>query len=466
MTLNNANSTYRGQANVTVDDPCRFNLSMWLDPLIQKFVPKGHFGKPLWDNRRMAMKDGWCQRWELAPLTVSDCPNVIGYDRNDEFNASRWLFEDTINWGNSKERGGGRSVMLAGLRILFLLGFRRVYLLGVDFEMSSQKRYHFQELRSGHAICNNLSTYAKLQRWFEELQPHFLREGFVVKNCNPASKLTAFPFIQYEEAVAEATAHLGDYSRERTVGMYQKMEAKLNPKVEQAIQSSACNVTEAAADRRILDPLLVAVAKAKSFTEPFWHIRIGAIFPSILFEQILANLPADRHYQDGGAVLANGQAVPREFSLDAENIRRLPEKQRELWRRVRLAFASPHLEKALRRRFDQGLANRFGANRGRIRLVQRQLLLRNTPHGGLIDYRPAVIAIQINLTSGSSSRSGVASPESAGRPALGHPSAAPHPPTNTAVAGVPDAVHSRQMSQLSGSAQIRDALVVTYDIPA
>src|SRR4051812_21934121 len=32
MTLNNASTSFRGQANCTVDDPSRFNLSMWLDP--------------------------------------------------------------------------------------------------------------------------------------------------------------------------------------------------------------------------------------------------------------------------------------------------------------------------------------------------------------------------------------------------------------------------------------------------
>ena len=58
------------------------------------------------------------------------------------------------------------------------------------------------------------------------MQPYFLREKFVVKNCNLASKLTAFPLLPYEEAIEEATAHLGDYAREQTAGMYQKLEVK------------------------------------------------------------------------------------------------------------------------------------------------------------------------------------------------------------------------------------------------
>jgi len=167
------------------------------------------------------------QRCEPAKLNVADCPNVIGFRRNEKFHAPRWLHEETINWGNHKKYGGGRSVLLAALRILFLLGFRRVYLLGVDFEMTPEKRYHFPEERTPAAIRNNMSTYSKLQGWFTELQPHFLKERFVVKNCNPESRLTAFPGLPFDEAVAEATGLLGDCTHERTEGMYRKWEEKV-----------------------------------------------------------------------------------------------------------------------------------------------------------------------------------------------------------------------------------------------
>ena len=227
LTLNNGPATFRPNGNCTVDDPSRFSMSTWLDPTIMKFAPMAHFEKRLWDNRRLKIDGEWVQKWEPSDLRVGDCPNVVGYRRNEKFHAPRWLHEETINWGNNAKYGGGRSVMLAAMRILFLLGFRRVYLLGVDFEMTPEKKYHFPEERHSGAIRGNMSTYAKLQRWFTELQPYFLKEGFIVKNCNPASKLTAFPFMPYEEALAEATAHLGDYRNERTVGMYRKRAEKL-----------------------------------------------------------------------------------------------------------------------------------------------------------------------------------------------------------------------------------------------
>jgi len=226
MTLNNGARTFRRNANCTVDDPSRFSLSMWLDPTILKFTPMSHFEKALWDNRRVCTDTGWVQRWEPSKLKLGDCPNVAGYRRNEKFHAPRWLAEETVNWGNHGKFGGGRSVLLAALRILHLLGFRHVYLLGVDFEMSETKRYHFSEGRTAGAIKGNTSTYAKLQAWFTELQPHFLKAGYVVRNCNPASKLIAFPHVPYAEALAEAGLRLGDTANERTEGMYAKPAEK------------------------------------------------------------------------------------------------------------------------------------------------------------------------------------------------------------------------------------------------
>jgi hypothetical protein len=227
MTLNNAVSAWRGNAACAVDDPSRFNYSMWLDPTIQKFVPLSSLEKPLWDNRMLMTPRGLRQQWRPADLRVEDCPNVAAFRRNDHFDASRFLYEETINWGCSAKLGGGRSVMLPALRILFLLGFRRVYLLGVDFEMTREKKYHFPEDRPDPAIRANMDTYDKLRRWFAELQPYFLEEDFVVQNCNPTSRLDVFPFISLDDATRDATASLGDPAGERTLGMYRKLDEKV-----------------------------------------------------------------------------------------------------------------------------------------------------------------------------------------------------------------------------------------------
>ena len=228
MTLNNAVRSFRGNAACIVDDPSRFVSSLWLDPKIMKFVPTSHFKKPIWDNRTINLKGKPTDfRWAPMNVTVGDCPNVFGYQRNEKFHAARYLKEESINWGNHKRWGGGRSVMLASMRILYLLGFRRVYLVGVDFEMTNEKRYHFDEGRTESAVKGNMSTYSKMVKWFEELNPMFEKEGFIVKNCNPDSGLRVFPFTTVKDAVAESTLHLGDVDVERTAGMYTKYEDKM-----------------------------------------------------------------------------------------------------------------------------------------------------------------------------------------------------------------------------------------------
>ena len=228
MTLNNAVRSFRGNAACIVDDPSRFVASLWLDPKIMKFVPTSHFRRPIWDNRTFTKPDGTADiRWSPMGVNVGDCPNVFGYQRNEKFHATRYLKEETINWGNNKKWGGGRSVMLASIRILYLMGFRRVYLVGVDFDMTEDNRYHFDEGRTESAVSGNMATYSKLIKWFSEAKPLFDREGFIIKNCNPQSGLRIFPFISVEEAVHNATIHLGNIEHERTRGMYSKYDDKL-----------------------------------------------------------------------------------------------------------------------------------------------------------------------------------------------------------------------------------------------
>jgi hypothetical protein len=215
--MNNGPRTIRPNMWTCVDDPKRFIKSIWLDPCITKFVPHAHAEKKLFDN----------EKWEEMDMLVGQCPNMIYYHRNEKFMADRFLFEDTINWGNSGENGGGRSVMLPTLRICFLLGFRTVYLLGADFKMSENYTYHFDEQRAKGAINCNMNTYDKLKsEYLPSLKEHFDEEGFEIFNCNPESELGVFPFVDFEEAIVASSVPLGDVDNERTWGMYSKPEER------------------------------------------------------------------------------------------------------------------------------------------------------------------------------------------------------------------------------------------------
>jgi hypothetical protein len=251
-----------GNAAIMVDEPQRFTMSLWLDPSIQKFIPVESFKKPIFDNRLVLDEAGKeNQLWQLSDLTPGDCPNVIGYQRNDRFNAETFLAEKTLNWGNHqnfclcghgarvnrwdscpkcgrRDAFGGRTVMLPALKVLYLLGFRTVYLLGVDFEMSSEKKYSFDEERHQGAInCNN-STYSKMRQWFSQLRPYFEAAKFNVINTNLDSKLDAFDKLSFEAAIKDATEHIGIVERERTRGMYASVKDKVGIKDAVAPQPS------------------------------------------------------------------------------------------------------------------------------------------------------------------------------------------------------------------------------------
>lgn len=212
MGINNSPRTFRPNLWVSVDSPDHWIRSIWLDPTIIKFVPLSHQNKKVFNS----------DKWQFMRLKVGECPSVVYYRRNEHFQHKQFLTEDCFNWGNHKSHGGGRSVLLPAIRIMFLLGIRNLYLLGVDLNMSETNKYHFDQDRNKGAINGNNATYEKLNEWFKLLRPLFEKEGFFVYNCNPTSKLTAFPFKEYQEAVFEALGHMDyvDVSKERTRGLY------------------------------------------------------------------------------------------------------------------------------------------------------------------------------------------------------------------------------------------------------
>jgi hypothetical protein len=210
--INNGAHAFRPNLWTSVDDPTRFMESIWKDPTITKFVPMGHFQKPIWDRATNA----------VSREKVKDFPNVIGFRRNEKFEADQWLYEDTINWGNHKKRGGGRSVMLSALRLCFLLGFRKVYLLGCDFHMDAESHYWFPEDRTNAAIRNNSNAYKMLSDYFTQLLPHFKQESFEVINCTPGSRLEVFPKMELNSALEKSRVDISASTEGMYIDRYKK----------------------------------------------------------------------------------------------------------------------------------------------------------------------------------------------------------------------------------------------------
>ena len=334
MGVNNGAHGFRPQFWTCVDDPSRFMLSIWQDPNIQKFVPQPHFEKPIWDTDRDV----------LSNLKVRDFPNVLGYRRNERFQAGKWLHEDTFNWGNHQQYGGGRSVMLVALRLAYILGFRRVYLLGCDFQMDEQNRYWFDEQRTASAIRNNTDSYRRLTGYFEQLKPYFDRAGFEVFNANPESQLKVFPFVDLDDALCGAEVR----TSASTHGMYvDRLKAPALPKEEY---------------REFLEPLLAAVNAAEVVSDPFVHVQLSGVFPETTYRALLAQLPEDRCYQElrhADAILPDGKSARLRFGFGDTEMAGLPPEQRAFWQRVLQALRDPALEKAFREKLKAGLHERF-----------------------------------------------------------------------------------------------------------
>ncbi len=334
MGINNGAHGFRPQFWTCVDDPTRFMPSIWQDPCIQKFVFQGHLDKPIWDTERDV----------LSTLKVRDFPNVIGYRRNEHFQAHQWLHEDTFNWGNHQQYGGGRSVMLVALRLAYLLGFRKVHLSGCDFQMDEHKRYWFDEQRTPTAINNNTNSYRLLTGYFEQLKPYFIHAGFQVFNANPDSQLKVFPFVDLDEALRSAEVR----TSASTHGMYvDRLKAPALPKEE-------C--------REFLEPLLAAVNAAEVVTDPFVHIQLSGVFPETTYRALLAHLPEQHHYQElrhADALQPDGTSARLRFGFGDKEMATLPPEQRAFWQRVLQALRDPSLEKAFREKLKAGLHERF-----------------------------------------------------------------------------------------------------------
>lgn len=234
MGLNNSPASFRPNLWTCVDTPSNFLASIWIDPTIEKIVPISHINKKLFDS----------SRWKETDKTVGDCPNVFYYRRNEVVNTDQYCFEDTINWGNHSKIGGGRSVLLAAMRILFLMGVRNVYLLGVDFKMDDKNKYHFPQDRTKGSIIGNNNTYESMNKWFTDINKHFKKIGHNVYNCNPDSSLGAFEYISFDEAINKSLKLMPDVNNEVTDGMYNRRTDSEKKEKEKRLAEEAKKYTD------------------------------------------------------------------------------------------------------------------------------------------------------------------------------------------------------------------------------
>ncbi|GAA5142424.1 hypothetical protein GCM10023213_28350 [Prosthecobacter algae] len=387
MGVNNGAHAFRPNFWTSVDDPTRFLRSIWADPTITKVIPMSHFEKPIWDVKENRFSD-----WR-----VKDFPSVFGYRRNEAFHAEQWLHEDTINWGNHSKRGGGRSVMLAALRIAFLLGFRKVCLLGCDFHMDEKNRYWFAEGRTNHAINNNLNSYRILRGFFEELQPHFLASGFRVFNCNPRSQLEAFPMADLDEELRLAEVDCSATTEGMYVDRYkaqkeasQKKQTPLHknapPKKAETAAKTVVAVSNLPQLKGLLDQtqmlqhLTNVVRRCPLQSDPFDHLELRHCFADQTYGELMEHLPDSKHYhelQHADALRNDGTYARLRFAFSGQEIAGLTAKQQAVWSAVRAVLLNRQVEQAFRTVFRNALHQRFGKDFNTLVLQPKLELVRH-----------------------------------------------------------------------------------------
>lgn len=208
LAVNNAAAVVRPTLWTHVDRPENFHHAIWHDPGVTKVVPYGRMDRRL----RAKRADGRIVDTRDTPRSL---PNVLGYQRNAWFRPDRWLWEPTVNWGNSNDsaKKNGQphvlNVMFAALRIAFYLGFANVYLCGCDWHMAPAAPYAFRQSKSAGAAHNNNGSYMKVGRMLAALKPHFDAAGFRVYNATPGSRLGVFPPVRFADAIAAATRGCG-----------------------------------------------------------------------------------------------------------------------------------------------------------------------------------------------------------------------------------------------------------------
>jgi hypothetical protein len=189
-------------AMICADPPEKFHLGIWKDPSIMKFVPH-----PKLRRGRSVLVEKQAESFHKIGISVRDCPNVWGFERRTWFMPDDTFFEEGASWGNLKN-GVTRTglpktacTLLLGIRLMYEFGLRKIYLLGVDFDMTPG--YSFPQHRDEDAIASNNSQFEIVNEWLSKMTADgvFERAGLEIFNCNPNSKLKAFPTVSFNDAM-------------------------------------------------------------------------------------------------------------------------------------------------------------------------------------------------------------------------------------------------------------------------
>lgn len=138
------------------------------------------------------------------------------------------------------------------------------------------------------------------------------------------------------------------------------------------------------AKARLIDFIAAAVSAAKVEQKPFYHIKLGGVFPADIYAAMLEAMPEAGDYRPmhGRSKvndLADGTHTRVKIDLFPEYIRHLPAQKVELWKLVGSALCSEPVKQAFRRMLAPALEKRFGADFMSVGMYPIPILTRDIP---------------------------------------------------------------------------------------
>jgi len=188
---------------MTFSDPAqKFHHGIFFDPAILKFVPK----PKLTERVRAKLPDG---NFQWTAYDVKACPSIFAFERDGLFEPNEFLTREKASWGVSKrhkENAGKETILFSfflGLRLLHYLGVRRIYLLGVDFTMTPQAQYAFDQSKHDGGCNSNMNSYRVATKMLAQLRPVFKEAGLEVLQTNKESALRVFDYCDLAHAIED-----------------------------------------------------------------------------------------------------------------------------------------------------------------------------------------------------------------------------------------------------------------------
>ena len=173
------------------DPQTKFHHGLFFDPKCITFSPIPKLRKHV----RVKLPDN---TFRMTDIEVKDCPGTIGFNRKSTFDPETFFSDPYAHWGKGEKGYGCLCTMLLGFRLIHYLGCKKVYLLGVDFWITEQAGYSFNQAKT---VRNG--RYDSENKMLRDLKVLFDKNDFKVYNCNPDSKCDVFEYVPFDKAVED-----------------------------------------------------------------------------------------------------------------------------------------------------------------------------------------------------------------------------------------------------------------------